>query len=195
MHSGYPIMTGLDVTDAFVDLAKLRSVNSGWGFYHEIGHNHQSRDWTFEGTGEVTVNLFTMYILETVCGVSKEDATKRALVDPAARIKKYLANPDFKTWQSDPFLALAMYAQLRLEFGWEPFKKAIAEYRALAPSDRPRTEYDKRDQWMTRLSRQTNRNLGPFFQTWGVPTTDAARKSVAHLPVWMPAGMPPAPRG
>jgi hypothetical protein len=190
MHSGYPIMTGLDVTDAFVDLKKLRSPNSGWGFYHEIGHNHQNPDWTFAGTTEVTVNLFTMHTLETVCGATKEESTKRALGQPD-RLKKYLANPDFNTWQNDAFLALAMYAQLRLEFGWEPYKNVFADYRALPRDQRPRTEEEKRDQWMTRMSKQVNRNLGPFFQAWGVPTSDAARKSVADLPPWMPEGFPP----
>jgi hypothetical protein len=189
MHSGYPIMTGLDVIPAMVDLAKLRTVNGGWGFYHEIGHNHQNPDWTFAGTTEVTVNLFTMHTLETVCGVSKEDATRRALVEPAARIKKYLAHPDFAAWQTDPFLALAMYAQLRMEFGWEPFKQVFAEYRALKPDERPKTEEQKHDQWMIRMSKATGKNLGPFFQAWGIPTSEPARKSIEDLPTWTPEGM------
>jgi hypothetical protein len=189
MHSGYPIMTGLDVTSAMVDVNKLRTVNGGWGFYHEIGHNHQNPDWTFPGTTEVTVNLFTMHTLETVCGVSKEDASRRALVEPAARIKAYLAHPDFEVWKSDPFLALAMYAQLRLAFGWEPYRKVFADYRALGPGQHPRTELDKHDQWMTRVSNAVGRNLGPFFQAWGIPTSEQARKSIERLPAWMPADM------
>ena len=128
--------------------------------------------------------------LETVCGVTKEDATKRALVEPAARIKKYLAAPDFAAWQADPFLALAMYAQLRMQFGWEPFKKAFADYRALPNDQRPKTEEQKHDQWMTRMSQATGKNLGPFFQAWGIPTSDAARKSIEKLPAWMPADLP-----
>lgn len=68
MHSGYPIMTHLDAAAFMTDLADLG--DHGWGPYHEIGHNHQSGDWTFDGTVEVTVNLFTLYILETVCGVA-----------------------------------------------------------------------------------------------------------------------------
>jgi hypothetical protein len=189
MHSGYPIMTGLDVIPAMVDLAKLKKVNGGWGFYHEIGHNHQNPDWTFAGTTEVTVNLFTMHTLETVCGVSKEEATRRALVEPAARIRKYLAKPDFAAWQADPFLALAMYAQMRMEFGWETYQKVFAEYRALKPGERPKTDAEKRDQWLVRMSRATGRNLGPFFQAWGIPTSAGARKEVAGLPGWMPGGM------
>jgi hypothetical protein len=189
MHSGYPIMTGLDVIPAMVDLAKLKKVNGGWGFYHEIGHNHQNPDWTFAGTTEVTVNLFTMHTLETVCGVSKEEATRRALVGPAARIKRYLAKPDFAAWQADPFLALAMYAQMRMEFGWGTYQKVFAEYRALKPGERPKTDAEKRDQWLVLMSRATGRNLGPFFQAWGIPTSAGARQAVAGLPGWMPGGM------
>jgi hypothetical protein len=189
MHSGYPIMTGLDIVPVMVDVGRLKTVKDGWGFYHEIGHNHQNPDWTFAGTTEVTVNLFTMHTLETVCGVSKEDATRRALVEPAARIKKYLAHPDFAAWQADPFLALAMYAQLRLEFGWEPFKRVFADYRALANDQRPRSEEQKHDQWMTRMSHATGKNLAPFFQAWGIPTSEGARKSIEELPTWMPKDM------
>ena len=42
---------------------------------------------------------------------------------------------------------------------------------------------------MIRMSRATGKNLGPFFEAWGVPTSEQARKSVADLPGWMPAGM------
>jgi hypothetical protein len=187
MHSGYPIMTGLDVVRTIVDLEKLLGDKDGWGFYHEIGHNHQSADWTFGGTTEVTVNLFTMHTLETVCGLTREQSTRRALgAERAKRIAAYLAKPDFEAWKADPFLALAMYAQLRVEFGWEPYKKVFAEYRALAAGERLKTEIEKRDQWMVRMSRAVGRNLGPFFEAWGVPTSAGARQSVADLPGWMP---------
>ncbi len=36
---------------------------------HELGHNHQSGDWTFEGTGEVAENLFTKCVFDKVCGL------------------------------------------------------------------------------------------------------------------------------
>jgi hypothetical protein len=40
--------------------------------------------------------------------------------------------------------------------------------------------------WLVRLSEATGKNLGPFFQVWGVPTSDKARKSVERLPKWLP---------
>lgn len=58
MHSGYPIMTHLDAAPRMVNLAALRSVGE-WGLFHELGHNHQADAWTFDGTVEVTCNLFS----------------------------------------------------------------------------------------------------------------------------------------
>ncbi len=51
-------MTHLDAAPRMVDLATLLSKGE-WGLFHELGHNHQSAAWTFDGTGEVTVNLFS----------------------------------------------------------------------------------------------------------------------------------------
>jgi hypothetical protein len=40
------------------------------------------------------------------------------------------------------------------------------------------------------LERQVHRNLEPFFQICGIPTSDAARASIADLPAWMPYELP-----
>ena len=188
MHSGYPIMTWLDAAPRFVNYTLL-ATKGDWGMFHEMGHNHQGGDWTFGGTGETTCNLFTVYVLETVCGVTGGHGG----IDPkrrAAKIKAHIAGgADFAKWCSDPFLSLAMYLQLKDAFGWEPFKKVFAEYRTLKGRQRPRNDAEKRDQWMVRFSKAVGRNLGPFFQAWGVPTSDGARASIQSLPAWMPAGL------
>jgi hypothetical protein len=185
MHAGYPIMTHLDAAPRFVDLEKLRATGD-WGMFHEMGHNHQSGDWTFHGTGEVTVNLFTLYVLDTVC----TDATGHQATSAEATrkwIERYRAGGnDFAMWKREPFLALVMYRQLQDAFGWEAYRKVFAEYRALPRQQRPRTNAEKRDQWLVRFSRTVGRDLGPFFGSWGVPTSAEARRSIAHLPPWMP---------
>lgn len=195
MHSGYPIMTGLDVAQDFVSTHTILTNGDGktksWGFFHEMGHNHQQSDWTFEGTGEVTNNVFALYILDTVCGVTVHT---HPAIEPAARqarLQKYLdGGSKFDTWKSDPFLALTMYIQLQHGFGWDTYKKVFAEYRRLPDAERPKTDQDKRDQWLVRFSRAAGRNLGPFFQAWGVPTTPEARASIAALSPWMPPDFP-----
>jgi hypothetical protein len=83
-----------------------------------------------------------------------------------------------------------MYDQLRAAFGWNTYGKVFAEYRSLAKAERPANDDQKRDQWMVRFSKATGKNLGPFFQAWGVPTSDAARAEVQNLPQWMPVGWP-----
>jgi hypothetical protein len=195
MHSGYPIMTWEDVATVFPDLSKMTGKRHSWGFYHEMGHNFQQADWTFDGTGEVTNNIFSVYGNEMLNGLTPEtygDAHPNlAPAKMREEIGKYVAaGAQFSEWKENPFLALSMYMQLRIAFGWEPFKHVFAEYRALGRDEHPKTDLDKRDQWMIRFSHAVNKNLGPFFQAWGVPTSDAARQSIADLPAWMPADWP-----
>ena len=191
MHSGYPIMTGLDVAELVVDVSRLRTEGS-WGHFHEMGHNHQSADWTFEGTGEVTVNLFSMYIYHRVLG-ERFDQGHPAIRDRQKRLERVrqyvVRGARYEEWQSDPFLALTMYIQVIEQFGWEPIRQVIAEYRTLAQSERPHTDAEKRDQWMIRLSRRVGRNLAPFFDVWGVPVSAQARSQVRNLPEWIPEEM------
>jgi hypothetical protein len=195
MHSGYPIMTFEDVAGTFADAAKLRGKGATWGFFHELGHNFQESEWSFEGTGEVTNNLFSLYASEKLNGITPATygIAHNAMTPEAQanRLTKYLAGgKKFQQWKNDPFLALTMYSQIREAFGWEPFTKAFGEYRLL--SIRPRGEVPKHDAWMTRISRATGRNLGPFFEAWGVPTTEQARAALANLPTWMPPNWPQA---
>ena len=190
MHSGYPIMAPVDDTARLaVDEPRLRREGS-WGYLHELGHNLQSGEWTFDGTGEVTNNVLAMYAYPEVFKLPF-DSGHPAIRDRAKRlerVRKHLAaGAPYAAWKSDPFLALSMYIELIDGFGWEPFRKVFADYRTLPAADRPKSDDQKRDQWLVRLSRATGRNLGPFFETWGVPTSADARNTVRELPAWMPA--------
>jgi hypothetical protein len=191
MHAGYPIMVPLDSsTERALTLRDLQE--GSWGHFHELGHNHQAGDWTFDGTGEVTCNLFSLYCMETLCGQPPgegHDAMKPEAVEK--RLRGYLGMGDkFTRWKSDPFLALIMYHQLRVGFGWETYKKVFAEYRDLPKDQRPKNDDEKRDQWLVRFSRASGKNLGPFFEAWGVPTSSTARDSIKELPGWMPKDWP-----
>ena len=191
MHAGYPIMAHLDQQANLVNAEHLRW-EGNWGFYHEVGHNHQSSDWTFDGTVEVTVNLFTLYVYEFLCGIPVDrsyhgwaDSRSRAMI-----VRFPFDNPDFEQWKREPALALFMYVQLQQAFGWDAYKQVFATYRALSDAERPHDDAEKRDQWLVRFSRQVGRNLGPFFEAWGVPTSRAARNSITDLPVWLPPDLP-----
>ncbi len=195
MHSGYPIMTHLDAAKVMVDVACLMTNSHGavWGLFHELGHNHQSPDWTFEGTGEVTVNLFTLYVLDKVCGIPPEKTRKELSKEGRAEaLKRFFASgAKFEAWKSEPFLALIMYVQIQEAFGWDAFRKVFAEYRQLSPNERPKNDDEKRDQWLIRLSRTVGRNLSRFFEVWGIPVSEQAKRAVADLLEWMPENFPP----
>ena len=79
-----------------------------------------------------------------------------------------------------------MYATLQRDFGWKPFKTALAAYVTAPPEERPQSNEDKHDRWMLRMSEAIGRNLGPYFEHWGVPTSGAARSEIMHLETWMP---------
>lgn len=186
LHAGYPIMGHMVHGREVVDLATLSS-RGNWGFFHELGHNLQAPEWNFENTGEVTVNLFTLYcydklLPEVPAAERHPDVREEGM---RKRLRDYRAGGQkFPNW--DVFTALLMYRQLERGFGWDAYRKVFAEYRALPLSERPRTDDEKRDQWLVRFSRAVGRNLSPFFEWWSIPTSQSARDSVKDLPVWMP---------
>lgn len=194
LHSGYPIMGPLGLAPLAADVPRMKRGGPGegpWGFFHELGHNHQQRDWTFDGTVEVTCNLYSLYLLEKLCpGAPVHDEMKGpAQVRNAAKHKA--AGATFDNWKREPFVALIAYDQLRRSFGWEAFTKTFADYHAAPPADRPRTDAAKRDQFVVRFSKAAGRNIATAFEAWGVPVGDAAKREVAALPAWEP----PAPGG
>ncbi len=126
LHSGYPIMSHLDKTvEHSLSLDAMKQ--GSWGHFHELGHNHQQGDWTFEGTGEVTCNLFSLYCMETLCG--KPPGQGHEAMRPEAVDKKLRDLPGmsdkFTRWKSDPFLALIMYQSAPRRFRLGDFQKSV----------------------------------------------------------------------
>ncbi len=193
MHSGYPIMTHLGAVPDMIELARLEQ--GPWGLFHELGHNHQNRDWTFAGTGEVTVNLFSLYLCHVFCDVPWDQAWGGKLVAARDRLAQCLRNGN-KPWgqdggaKADLALRLLMYSQLERGFGWEAFMHTFAAYRDLPDDERPKTDQDKRDQWLVRMSTAVDRDLGPFFAAWGVEVSAAARAAVSGRAPWLPDDWP-----
>jgi hypothetical protein len=192
MHSGYPIMAPMGEISRVLDTATIRR-DGAWGYFHELGHNHQSPLWTFDGTVEVTCNLYSMYVTEILC----PKAQLHEAIRPDAIIrhaKKYKADgTKFEAWKQEPFTALILYKQLRDEFGWEAYREAFKAYHNLTAKERPRGDEQERDEWLLRMSNATGKNLAPAFDYWGIPVTRAARERVAKLPAWTPTD-PTQPR-
>lgn len=147
----------------------------------EIARAYQVREWTFDGSQDVTNRVFALYAMDTVHKVPPKVASG---YDPY-RVSKYLAEgAKFETWKADPELATMMYVQLIETFGWDAFKKTFQEYRDLTPEFSPTSDDSKRDHWVVRFSRNVGRDLTPFFAAWGFPFSQEARAAVTGLPQW-----------
>ncbi len=178
MHAGYPIMLPMVTAKDLLNAKKL-TAEGDWGFYHEIGHNHQNYDWTFDGTGEVTVNFFTLYVMEKLCGKKPRD-TRMDEAKFLETVKRWVKNgKKYDDWKSDPFLALEMFVRLQVAYGWETFETMFAEYRELPDDKRPKNDQDKRDMWVLNFSRLTGDNIASVFDAWNVPISDSARQACA----------------
>ncbi|WP_372808403.1 M60 family metallopeptidase [Pontiella sp.] len=180
-YASYPIVAPYGWVDAIVE------GKANWGHVHEIGHLHQQRAWTFYGCGEVTVNLFSLYALETVYG----DVSRRQPQNLANTLKEWFGQPKAdRTWAGKGHPGkLTCYMQLINEFGWVPLIEVIHSYRPeLDQWNNPKAvgELACASEFVVRLSKQTGRNLYPFFDDWGLPLDPAAGARVADLPVWNP---------
>ncbi|RMG04887.1 MAG: hypothetical protein D6741_00340 [Planctomycetota bacterium] len=193
MHSGYPIMVQYHSAKVMVDLEKLRTNGHGdvWGFFHELGHNHQSSWWVFGGSVEVSCNFFTLYCIEKLCG--NQNLRREATWEYCERrLKEHVANgAPFDEWRRDPFLGLQTFRLLQREFGWDLYRKTFRAYRQLPPSMRPKNDDEKRDLFIVMLSRSAGRDLTTYFEKWGFPVSEAAKAQTAALPVWLPEIMQP----
>jgi hypothetical protein len=188
MHAGYPIMIPVQTAKEIVDLPKLKA-KGDWGFFHELGHNHQNGDWTFSGTGEVTVNFFTLYNLEHLCGIPPR---KTRMGEPGIQkqVRKWVAGGKrHEEWCKEPFLALETFVRLQQAYGWKTFETLFAEYRTLTQEQRPKSDAEERDQWATRLSRITGENIASVFDAWAIPISDEARQACAKYPRPTTAGL------
>jgi len=189
MHAGNPIMTGLDAAPFFASAEKPLADKPGgitWGILHEIGHNRQRDAWTPSGLGEVTNNLFALYVYDKLLG--KPSSGHPGLLKGQKRadaLRKYQATgPNFETFQADPFLALAFFMEMQEAFGWQPFVDHFAAIEKLKRGSAPRTGEARWDAWLTGLSKSTGKNLTPHFEAWGIPVSSAAKDAVGSLPKW-----------
>lgn len=185
MHSGYPIMAPYAEAANLVSVAKLTAGN--WGFWHEVGHNHQWSGWVLAGTTESNVNLFSIYVSEVLLGIPR--AVAHSALKPASRAQRaqtYRANGKvYANWGSDAWLPLEMYLQLQEGFGWNPYKAVFGAIQALSPAATPANDQARIDAFTLRFAQNVNKNLGPFFKEgWGIPVSQSALDTMAALPVW-----------
>ncbi|MCK6440310.1 MAG: M60 family metallopeptidase, partial [Planctomycetes bacterium] len=191
MHAGYPIMGPLGEAANLVSHSNL-AIN--WGFWHEVGHNHQWQPWVLQGTTESSVNWFSAYVSETLFNLPR--AKGHTALTPESRLQRtqtYVANgKKYASWGSDAWLPLEMYLQLQQWFGWQPFIQVNADYLAISAAASPSADLAKVDQWTLRFAQKVGKNLGPFFATtWGLPVSQSVLDQMALLAPWPASITPP----
>jgi hypothetical protein len=130
------------------------------------------------------VNLWSVYLNEKLKGIpSWETHEAITLEKRAERMQSYMdAGANFADWSV--WTALESYLQIQEAFGWVAYQEVFKEYRGLSAGQAPSTEQAVINQWVMRLSKTVNFNLGPFYVTWGLPVNQATLDSIADLPEW-----------
>jgi len=185
MHSSYPVAAPQDKSvEQAVDARSLRE-EGNWGFFHEYGHNHQHDLWALPGTGETTCNLWSVYLFEEWVGKPRDQGHNSIRpLDRKQRMNAYFEGGRKFEEEWSMWVALESYLQVQETFGWEPFKAVFAEYNALPESEWPKTQQEKNDQWVIRLSMACGKNLEPFWRAWNLPLSDSAAAALRDLPAW-----------
>jgi hypothetical protein len=165
-----------------LDLDHIRTEGS-WGPFHELGHNHQWRDWFLPGTTETTCNLWSVYIHETLLNLPTRTEGRLGPQMRNQRRQGYLDGGANFSESWNVWVALDTYLQLQEGFGWTLYSDLFTEYRSQSDASQGSAQ-DRIDEWITRTSNYTQRNLVPFYEAWGFPITPDVRNALQNLPEW-----------
>ena len=151
-----------EAIDFVLDINKLK--NEGWGPWHELGHQHQLDNITWNQVVEVTVNIYSLAVERSFGHTSR---LKRdniwELADNYLRIP--IADRDYNSDEVGPFLRLALYQQLWLHYGDEFYinlhKLVRVENKSLDSQE------EKMAYFMLKASEVAGNNLKAFFKEWG----------------------------
>lgn len=187
-HSGYPYMGYLDWED-WVNLESIKT-NGSWGHYHELGHNHQSGAWTFNGYGEVTNNVMGLYCEEVLAGI-KLGSGRGWMGNLNGALARRLGPPP----KEDARGNLAMYVPVIKAFGWETLRNTWSEYakRGSRSGLNVSTDAKKKETFVLLWSKHCKANLGPYFELFGFPYTPSMQTRLSSYKRFMPPNFPPKP--
>ncbi len=166
--------------DNFTDLTDPAK-RDRWGIWHEAGHTHQQRSWTFDALGEVSVNLFSLYVQERLGLPSRLEEGDPTVLEQA---RNYLAKgaPSFLADAQDEeeggvFIKLVMFHQLQQAYGWALFQNLHKHFRA-HPLPDDAVDEDRVDAFVATLCELTENDLRPFFKRWGLNASAAANARI-----------------
>jgi Peptidase M60, enhancin and enhancin-like len=178
--------------DNYTDLTE--KLDKEWGIWHETGHTHQQNSWTWGSIGEISVNLFSLYVqekfglpsrLNTIEGGERETTFEKA--------RKYIANPN-KNYLAENeddynelFSKLVMFHQLKSVYGWDSIKK-LHQYFRKNPYvyDENETDQDQANKFVYAMCLITKNNLMPFFKKWGINIDSATAAKINALKLPLP---------
>lgn len=184
MHSGYPFMCQLKASGRhIVDLARLKA-EGDWGFFHELGHNHQRHDWTFPGQVEVTCNFFSLLVMEKVVG-KPTGAGHDSMKNLDALMAKRLASPP----NLGAFEQLAPFVVLIRAHSWEPLRATIRSYRTtpLPPADAngKRSIGILQTEFVLRYGQNAKSDVSAFFISLGYQVSEDCQKALKAYPTFV----------
>jgi hypothetical protein len=182
MHSGYPFMCHMASAPTITDLAKLRT-DGDWGFFHELGHNHQSKDWTFHkpfSQTEVTVNFFSLYCMEHICG--KPTGVGHGGLE-GDKLLKALDQRFGDPPSTSPFDQLTPFVVLLHKFGWDSLRQTLASYQE-HPNPSKMTEEERQAEFVRRYSQYAKADLSGYFKRLGYACPPEVVAELHDLPAF-----------
>ncbi|MTD38299.1 hypothetical protein GIX45_06625 [Erwinia sp. CPCC 100877] len=164
-----------------------------WGLSHEMGHTYQDKNYKWANMGEVTVNIYSVYVQK----LWEEGATDRydaVNSSNGARksVKRFFdqlaADPTY-TFDLDPirdkndyyFADLGLFMTLPRVFGYDFYRILSQNYRALSENDKPQSDLEKKQMFIIMTSLTAKRNLLPYFDHWRFTVTDETRAKMEEL--------------
>ncbi|MEY3110161.1 MAG: hypothetical protein RL079_846, partial [Verrucomicrobiota bacterium] len=178
MHSGYPFMCWIEPSQKdSIDLPKLTK-EGNWGFFHELGHNHQRRDWTFDGQTEVTCNFFSLYVMEKLVGKPQGRGHPAMEKIDELLAKRFAAEPN-----KGPFEQLATFVVLIRAHGWEPLRQTLRSY-ASEPAPKGATKEQLQSLFALRYGKAAKADVSEYFEKMGYHVESTAKTSLKGLPAF-----------
>lgn len=150
----------------------------GWGPWHELGHTYQQRPWKWEAVGEVTVNIYSLFVQRHFGNKSRLEEENRY---DQARAYLQQSEKDFNNID-DHFVKLVMFWQLTLAFGDDFYPNLHRVYREMPQWQHANTDDGKIQTFILISSQVAGYKLTPFFEMWGLVPNEVTKAQIAHLP-------------
>ena len=134
----------------------------------------QRDEWTFDGSVEITVNLFSMHTFYTMLGQNVTEI--EWLRGQEQQITEYFdSTQSYDLWKKRCGVGLYTFALLIKHFGWEALYTFLKNYEddiVNGASTLPKDNQEKIDQWVIRYSNIINYNIKNYFSMFGLPVSD-----------------------